>query len=441
VTRRAASAGFGLDGLLLAALLLGAGAAGAPPGPQTVRSQSGQFVVRGLPLGAMSSVGPTSSVNYLQLDPNMTAVSLERIRQAVNTELGLPAGWRGVVQVTTRPVRGEDQPVRVTSVLFTDGWGYRMEFPEIVDKPRFIQAAVEVLLLEFARRRAGAGEVDLPAWLSEGLAAELEHTSLGTLALEPFTRVSARQRSADPLRAARELLRREPALTFNELGLPGPEHLGGDQAAVFRASAQLFVHEILHARGGRDRLREFIARLPDHLNWQTAFLLVFAAEFPRLIDAEKWWALTVVRFTGRDPDSVGPAVVTLGQLEETLPAHVEVRLQENELPLHTQVKLQRVISEWDWERQAGLLRQKQQQLESLRLRAAPGLAPLVGDYAAALREYLQRREAARAPGTDASASLRLIRRDAVRRLDRLDARLEDARRRLEVLAQETGSGR
>src|SRR5262245_15024302 len=62
----------------------------AAPEPVVVRSQSGQFIVRGLPMGAPVSGYSTSAVAYLRLDPTLTAVSLERIRHAVLTELGLP---------------------------------------------------------------------------------------------------------------------------------------------------------------------------------------------------------------------------------------------------------------------------------------------------------------------------------------------------------------
>src|SRR5262245_8482373 len=73
--------------------------------PVVVRSQSGQFIVRGLPMGAPVSGYSTSAVAYLRLDATLTAVSLERIRQAVFSELGLPDQWRGLIRVTTHPVR------------------------------------------------------------------------------------------------------------------------------------------------------------------------------------------------------------------------------------------------------------------------------------------------------------------------------------------------
>src|SRR5262245_47110801 len=57
--------------------------------PITVRSQSAQFVVRGLPFGPPLAGSSTGRVSYLRLDPSLTAVSLERIRQALAEQLGL----------------------------------------------------------------------------------------------------------------------------------------------------------------------------------------------------------------------------------------------------------------------------------------------------------------------------------------------------------------
>ena len=96
-------------------------------------------------------------------------------------------------------------PVRVTSVHYANGWGYGVELPEVVDKPRFVRCAVAVILAEFANRNALTREAELPPWLAEGLAAHLETTALSTLALEPG-RLSRSAPHSDPLRAARELV-------------------------------------------------------------------------------------------------------------------------------------------------------------------------------------------------------------------------------------------
>ena len=338
-------------------------------------------------MGAPVTGYSTSSVNYLRLDPTLTAVSLERIRHAVQAELRLPEKWRGLITVSTQPVQEDDPTVRVASVHYPEGWGYRVALPERIDKERFVRVAVEVILIEIANRNAGAREAELPPWLAEGLSAELQATSLATIALEPETRVMTRERNPDPMRAAREILRRRPALNFDDLCMPMAEHRTGANAELYRACAQMFVHELLRLRGGRDCLRDMLLRLPENLNWQTTFLRAFASHFPRLIDADKWYALNAAHLSGRDPLSRMPSETAWQQLDQILSTQVQVRLDAGELPMSTTVTLQRIIAEWDFSRQQPVLMEKARQLQALRTRAAPELAELVSAYAQTLQSY------------------------------------------------------
>ncbi len=382
----------------------------------------------GAPVGGYS----TSEVRYLRLDPALTAVSLERIRQAVLSDLGLDDRWRGLITITTTPVEEDDPQVQVTSVHYADGWGYRVSLPERIDRDRFIKVAVRVILLEIANRAAIARQAELPPWLVEGLAAELQRTSLSTLALEPETRVARRERNVDPMRAARELLRQRPALKFDELSMPTEDLVSGDKAALYQACAQVFVHQLLKLRTGRDCLRELIVRLSENFNWQTTFLRVFGAYFQRLIDVDKWYTLIVANLSGRDLMSVWPLESTWKQLDEILATPVQVRLQTNELPINTTVTLQRIIREWEFARQQPVLAQKLNRLQALRLRAASELVDLLDSYRRVLQSYATgpRAKAATSPGkpTD-TPRIRASVKTVLRQLDDLDTRREALRQR------------
>ena len=85
---------------------------------------------------------------------------------------------------------------------------------------------------------------------------------------------------------------------------PDEAQLSGADGGVYRASAQLFVNELLELKDGPAHLRAMLATLPEFYNWQTAFQSAFREDFPRPLDVEKWWALQVVNFVARDP---GPA--------------------------------------------------------------------------------------------------------------------------------------
>jgi len=401
--------------------------------PVSIRSRSGQFMVRGLPLGSPISGFSTSAVPYLRLDPTLTAVSLERIRQTlVEDMLGLKAQWRGLITVATRPVREDKPPARITAVRYTDGWGYRVDMPERIDKEQFINMAAHVILIEIANRAATTREAEMPPWLAEGLSAELQAGTLSTLALEPAPPMDRTGRKPDPLRSVREVLRRRPALKFDELNMPTAELVSGGNAELYRACAHLFVHELLRLRGGREALRDMLVRLPENLNWQTTFLRSFASHFPRLIDADKWYALNVVHVSGRDPMSVWPLETSWKQLEDILATKVQVRLAANELPIDTTVTLQRIVTEWEFTRQRPVLLQKVQRLQALSPRASPEVAELVDGYARVVQSYANGRPPRFKPSplaTDEARRLPPAVRNLLQQLDELDARREQLRQR------------
>jgi len=407
-------------------------ASAAPGGaePRTFFSQSGQFIVRGFPVGAPLSSGvSTAAVTYARLDPALLAVSCERIKQALLGTLGMVDGWRGTISILSHPVREDNELIVVRAVRYADGWTYHLVIPEQVDKGRLIEALTQVLLQEIANRRAGSQAAELPPWLAVGLAAHLQ--ALGNLTLEPATRIARRERHMDPLGAVRELLRAHPALSFDELSFSTPAQLSDPNAGVYEGSAQLFVHELLRLKDGRGCMREMLARLPENLNWQTAFLDAFNAHFQRLIDVDKWWALNVVHFTGLEWMTGWPPQELLRQLDVSLASPVQVRRSPDQLPAPSELKLQQVVAEWELAAQTPLLLEKINHLQALRLRAeaAPELAALVDDYRLALETYLQER---RKIGTGSARhlerpSLRLIVNETLHRLDELDARRESLR--------------
>jgi len=362
------------------------GAVGEPK-PVTIHSQSGQFVVRGLPQGRPLTSSSTPVVQYLRLDPNLTAISLERIRQAIQTELNWPNHWRGMINVATVPVRGENPRVTITSERRPSGWGYRIVFPELIEKDRFLAAAVKTILMEFANRRALIREAELPVWLAEGLTAQLKATSLPVLALEADTGINGRGQNGDPLAEARERLRDRDLISFDDLSMPSGD-LNDADAAHYRACAQVFVHELLRLQNGRACLRNFLERLPENLNWQTTFLEAFHPHFTRMLDVDQWYALTLSGTRGRDLSAMLSRAATLQQLDGILATPVEVRVAAQDLPIRTEMPLQRLVTEWDYVRQHAVLIDKLSRLQTLQGRAAIEISGLVSAYLDALVTYV-----------------------------------------------------
>ncbi|MHB8519691.1 MAG: hypothetical protein ACYDH9_02925 [Limisphaerales bacterium] len=424
-------------GLILVSLLA------APPSSAaaTVHSRSGQFVVRGTltppmivgPGSVPFPTRPNAETQVVTLDPDLLAVSAERIKHALLRELELPDTWRGTVYVDLWRAPGEDQPVRLTLLYHPNGWQYHLEIPDRIEKQKAIRAIVEVSLLEIANRKAGGRSAEIPSWLIEGMMMGLMGSANADLLLQPETDLRRQWVRPDPLAVARGYLRANHALTFTELSLPAPAQLSGEGWTAYQACAQLFVHDLLNLRSGRACAVNMLPLLPDCLNWQTAFLRAFDLHFRTLLDVEKWWAVSLADFTGHDRSLAWPRDKSLRKLDEILGLPVQVRYAADRLPATTDLTLQTVIAQWDFAHQRNVLQAKANLLLMLRLSVAPELVPLVDGYRSTLTQYLGKSEQSDSSGSNRylpAIRPQILRRDAIQQLDALDARREALRQRL-----------
>ena len=429
--------------LAVIAIFLGVlpGVASAPPADSGIvptRSYSGQFVVYAARSSASvpPAFGLGTNEDLVRLEPSLATVSCERIKQALMRELGATAPWRGAVCVVLHPARARGEAVLITSDRFNGCWQYRVDFPDVVERSRYLRAMVQVLLLEMANRTAQEHPAELPLWLIEGMAQLLSSSSEIELVLAPprasangfnfrITTVNERKETLRQL-AQKQLHGRAP-LTFENLSWPGGDALSGDAGDVYRGSAQLFVGELLRLPNGRGCLQAMLARLPQYYNWQFAFLSAFGAFFERPLDVEKWWALSVAQATGRDIAPTWTLAESWQKLTETIHAPVQVRLETNELPLHADLPLQTVIREWDAARQTQALNNTLRELGLLRLRIDQEFVGLVQDYYQALETYLQQRDHAGSFVSTKRAGQRRAVEAAIQQLDALDERREALR--------------
>jgi hypothetical protein len=410
-------------------------------------SRSGQFIVRGMPVGSSITQPKTGlqvlhdaskdDLKVVRLDPAVMAVSCERLKSRVLQELDLADNWRGVIHIEIHRIVRDNEPIRITTFRFADSWSYTVSVPALVDRDRLTRALVQVLLAELANRKVGAQPAELPYWLVAGFSAHLLAATPDLMSPTPSSSIVTRQVDLDAMRPFREVLRWRPALSFDELSWPDAEHLGGNQAEFYNRCAGLFVHELLGLRNGRACLAYMIRRLPEHLNWQITFLEAFRMYFPRLVEVSKWWSLVVIHFAGQEPKSAFTFEHTLGQLEEILLAPALVRRSPKELPEQTALPLQAIMSQWNFGRQALILVLKINHLCALRLRAAPELLPLIDGYVQTLDSYLARREQTSRLNShkqQAFPSPKLITRDALQRLNELDAQRRALRDPMRVKA-------
>jgi hypothetical protein len=432
--------------ILALALALAAGslhalaAVQAPPSDLlSARSFSGQFIAFA---GRSASLPPAllklaTSQNYVQLEPTLVTVSCERIKQLLLRELGSTAPWHGTIYVVLYPAKAASDTVTITSERFKSGWQYRVDLPDLVDRSRYVRVIVQVLLLELANRTAQTRPAEIPVWLIEGFGQLLLASNEVEIILPPpqttpsglnisTTQVATRRENL--LQQVQKKLRGRPLLTFEELSWPTDLGLNGEAGEVYRASAQLFVGELLRLPDGRACLQAMLAQLPQHYNWQFAFLGAFRGHFERPLDIEKWWSLAATQAGGREPTQIWPPEASWQKLDQVVHSAVQVRTGTNDLPLHAAASLQQVLREWDTARQLEALNRVLRELGLLRLRIAQEYVGLVSDYSQTIETYLKQRDRG-ASGFLSSkrAAQRRAAADAIQQLDALDARREGMR--------------
>ena len=423
----------GCAGMLFGILCLNTPAQALLPDINVTRSVSGQFIVaKNRPLSPSTAQFINPDSNSIRLDPALLAVSAERIKQSLWRKIGIDprSQWRGRILLELHPARYPDEDVTVVSEQFADGWNYRVAFPDVVSRTRFMRAMTSVVLLEFANRGAGPHAADVPAWLTDGLSQELLATGSVEIVLSPpaknvngllESRIDTTHKGMDPIAGARHILADHSALTFDELSWPAERQLSGDDGGIYRASAQLFVNELLNLKNGPAQLRAMLQMLPRYYNWQTAFQKAFQAEFAKPLDVEKWWELQVVAFVARDPGPTWTPAVSRAKLDQILSVPVDFRVASNALPAHATVSLQAVIRNFDFTRQTPILESKLHDLELAQLRVARSLALLTAEYRVVLADYLGEHHQSRRPFWSKRLRPRKISAtDALRRLDALD---------------------
>ncbi|MDD5141705.1 MAG: hypothetical protein PHY43_15760 [Verrucomicrobiales bacterium] len=423
-----------------------AGAQISPPDKNSARSISGQFIVSRPDQPSLLNVPPriAAGTNLVRLEPALLAVSAERIKELLWHKLEIKGQWRGQIYLVLHRAQSPDEGVTILSQPSTGGWNYRVELPDVLSQTRFARALTGVLLLEFANRNAQSRSTEIPAWLADGLSQQLLATGSPEFLLSspdkivnglPVTRLEKTRHGMDSLAGARQVLKNHPALTFEELSWPSGAQLDGDDDGVYRASAQLFVSEVLKLKNGPARLRAMLESLPQFYNGQVAFQSAFREDFPSPLDLEKWWALQVVNFAARDPGPGWTLAVSRIKLDEILRVPVAVRTTSNSLPTRSEISLQAVIRNLEPARQTAILQTKLRDLDLAQLRVARPYAVLTAEYRRAIGSYLGQRPAGAPAPSWATRIYRSLRKPSaastIKKLDELDAR----RRNIDTAAQ------
>ncbi|HEV2319599.1 MAG TPA: hypothetical protein VGV18_07605 [Verrucomicrobiae bacterium] len=411
-------------------------AGASAPGIITANSDSGQFVVVGVPQTSPLASLPQIVTNqaFARLDPALLAVSAERIKNSLLTKMGVDSDLMqgGTIYLTLQPARALDENVAVFPTRFGGHWIYHVVLPDVLPRERLARALTSVFLMDYANRNGGDHLAQVPGWLIEGLSEEVLAETMQDVILSvpdqtvdniPVDRVSFTERGIDPLASARAILQTYSILTFQQLCWPTDLQLSDEDGGVYRASAQLFVDQLLDLRGGSLKLRAFLDALPRFYNWQTAFFSAFHANFAEPLGVEKWWALQTVVFDAPSPGPQWTASVSRQRLDEILSVAADFRSTSNSLPVRAQISLQDVIKNFNSAVQTDILQAKLHDLEVAQFRMAPSLAVLAAEYRNALAGYLGEAEVSRSGAiVDKSSSRVVSARETLRVLNVLDAR-------------------
>lgn len=361
--------------------------------PVTARSVSGEFVVHGRGPGLpapQSEVRQVGTNPVVRLRPDLLVVTAERVKRGIERLLDVRDSCRGTVHLQLRdPVRVTG-PLAIQAKAFRDGWQYYAVIPDEVGWERLIRGLTEMVLLERANRANSGEECALvPLWLTSGLYQLMIAAEGRDLVTESGTLINRSQRRPDPLRDVRAMLDGREPMSFSEISLMTVEQLEDPaQFAFFQASAALLTHQLLREDLGSPLMVEFIRRLPESLNWQTVFLRVYGDHFPRLLDVEKWWAVAAAEVLASDSRQQWSRERVLARLAELLVETAETRPDTNSPAVRQDIPLRELLVTWDFDSQKDVIRRKASQMRALGLRAPSGVAPLVGESARVLEDYM-----------------------------------------------------
>lgn len=400
---------------IIAGILAAASIAQAQPtGSMTViGSASGQFFVRTRRAGlSPQSLELARAPNMVTLDAPLLAVSCERIKKELLQELNMPDQWEGKIFVVVRPARSSEDPIFVSPEKLGGHWHCGVQLPDAVDRNRFMEAIVHACLLEIADRNATTRSAEIPEWLVRGFARQLVNSGGIKLILTPptgkengfsVTRTTvdltdapaaraARTQPLNPLTEAANVLRTNAPLNFDQLSWPTEDQLSSEGKDLYGCNAQLFVAELLRMSNGPAGLRATLAALPHYLNWQLAFMEGFHGTFEKPLDVEKWWALQLAAFSGRDLLHLLTPDESWKQLNAVFQFPVDVQIGEAP-PMRTDITFQTILRGWSRAQQLQMVKKKLWELDVLRMRISPEFIPLVDGYREVLQEYYNKRSA------------------------------------------------
>ena len=391
--------------------------------PRVLTGRSQQMVVIGYDPGSPWGPPSYSSVRkgYMQMDPPVVLLSIERIKAQFLSLFNREDLWRGRISVIIQGKADPDEDVTIRSEK-GDGWKFKVHVPGQVRRTRFMRAMIRALLLEVANCQNNSSRlVEIPLWLQEGIAAHLFAVHGDTLVIENRTRLDMTHDRYAGLPEIRQHFRLMTPNTFAELSIPMEKFMEGLAWETYQHSSHLFVRELLRLPGGSKRLWQTIELLPGYLNKQLAFRKAFEKQFRSALDIEKWWSVSLVSFKAREKNLRWAEAKSLERLHKIFTKPVHVRMSSKDTPVTKSFRLQDLIAKTSFEEHRPLLIDTINQMAIVYANSQPDLARLIGDYRKTLMKYINDRGVV-APNSKnpATSTGKVARDEAIKQLDLLD---------------------
>jgi hypothetical protein len=395
-------------------------------GVDTFESESGQFIVHGNTGVRFPPVNFNPDTPLLELQPQLVAVTAERIKRVLYQELGLSDSHRDKVHVILFDFARPDQAIRVISRMNSDRFVYQVGLPAFIDRDRLVKALVHALLLEIANRGSHRC-AELPAWLVDGFSRQVRSSVTPAVVAnkEPLT---FEIHGYDRLGASRTFLQTNTPVSIQELsfGLAAPASKLERQR--FETSAHLLVFDLLRVRAGRELMVRFLEDLPKTYNWQTALFSAYRAYFGTPLDFEKWWTLNCLDARNHDKREIWPVPLSLQRLDTVLLTPMELRSRTNSIPQRPEATLQEVIYATDFGVQKEIFTRKLEELFFLSINLAPEVRPLATGYGKTIENYVQKRTTGEyQPGlkVDPEQRVQSLIKETITAFEKLDRARED----------------
>ena len=373
---------------------------------RSIESRSGQFLVRWLnefrvpPLLLQDE----ERAGIIILSPELLTVSAERIKEGLLQQLGDNDRWRGKIRFHFAKGKSNPNLFQVNSNKYSNGWQYHVKLSPKIKREVWLRGCVAVCLLEMANRMAGDRSAEVPIWLIDGIATELQESALVDLSpnyanqvqiggVNPgLGQITPTQRRFDPLVATRRYLGSNVPVSVAELFVPTSAHISGEKRELFRRSSHFFFRQLAALPAGKASLLHFLGSVSGYLNWQQAFFPSFEERFTTMLELEKWWSVALTDLTQLTPVSSWSIPDSLAYLDRIIHPAALVGKNRNELAQRKTFSLQEMVTQWDYADQRTTLEQTMNRLRVLSIYCHPKLRQVVAGYSAALSNYVQQRQ-------------------------------------------------